>query len=425
MNWETLRYHPVQQAAWRSTARFVGIHAGRGSGKTMLAKRKLALEALKPTRDRRLLFYVAPTTQQAKRIAWDDMLELLDGYVARVMISDSYIETVVGHRLYVCGLDKPERIEGKQYAFGVCDESSDLKSRAFERSILPALIDVPGGCWRIGIGKRHGPSGPEFRQWCVEAPNVADREVFTWPSGEIANAQVVAAARHGMDARDYLEQFGGDWSDGGGGIYHAFHRAHNVRPCAYDPHREIVVGMDFNVDPMCWTLAHDYGSRLEVFAEVFLRDTNTPAALDVLHGRYPRHRSGWAFYGDAAGRGRHTNADVTDYALVNNDPRFIEAGRTINYPRANPRIATRFATVNALLCNADNVRRLYVDPGCVHLIRDLEGLAYIPGTNDPDTSGNIGHMADALGYPIMFLYPMPVVATVGSVGVYDMDTQGV
>jgi hypothetical protein len=73
-----MRYHPVQAALERCNARFVGIQAGRGSGKTELSKRRLVrwLPVPKPWRDPRY-FFCAPTHEQAKRLAWNDILALI------------------------------------------------------------------------------------------------------------------------------------------------------------------------------------------------------------------------------------------------------------------------------------------------------------------------------------------------------------
>ena len=70
---KVLRPHKVQYRLWHCTARFVGVPAGRRSGKTEIAKRRLvlALSQPKPWHDPRY-FYGAPTRDQAKRIAWQD-----------------------------------------------------------------------------------------------------------------------------------------------------------------------------------------------------------------------------------------------------------------------------------------------------------------------------------------------------------------
>jgi hypothetical protein len=60
--------------------------------------------------------------------------------------------------------------------------------------------------------------------------------------------------------------------------------------------------------------------------------------------------------------------------------------------------------VNAMLCNSQGMRRLFIDPRCRRLIRDLERVVW-----KADGHGNVGaqldksdpeltHVSDALGY---------------------------
>jgi len=56
--------------------------------------------------------------------------------------------------------------------------------------------------------------------------------------------------------------------------------------------------------------------------------------------------------------------------------------------------------------NAKGVQRLFVDPRCVNLIRDLETRAYREGTREPDDYGDVGHITDALGYVVYRLFPV-------------------
>ena len=107
-----------------------------------------------------------------------------------------------------------------------------------------------------------------------------------------------------MDVRDYREQFGALWQSSGGVIFHGFNVEYNVRACTYDSTRLIIVGSDFNVDPMAWVLGHKYimsngQARMEWFDELYIRDTNTPATLNTLWQKYSSHEGGGSFYGEA------------------------------------------------------------------------------------------------------------------------------
>lgn len=415
--WFPLKYHPIQAALWTSTARFVANPAGRGAGKSLLADRRLVrfLPIQKPWDDP-IYFYGAPTVEQAKRLAWNKLLKLIpkEWLEREPNKSELSIKTVFGSTIYVVGLDKPQRIEGVQWDGCVIDESSDIKPGTFDLSVLPALMHRNGWCWRIGVPKRHGIGASEFRKFYEDcaAGTIPEGAAYTWGSKEIVPESALALARAKMDPRDFDEQFNARFQNASGGIFYAFEKEYNVRPCAYHPEMPIDVGSDFNVNPMAWVLSHNYGQppehRMEVFDHLWLRDSNTPHALNVLKSRYPNHRGGWRFFGDATASSRKTNAAATDYLLIWNDADFKRMGRSVHYPKANPARADRFAATNALIKTADGRRRLFVDPHCMDLIDDLMCRAMKENSREPDDSGDVGHITDALGYIIHKLYPIRI-----------------
>lgn len=413
--WTKLRYHAVQFKLWTSTKRFRVVPAGRGSGKTELAKRYLVrhLPVAKPWGDPRY-FYAAPTEKQAKRIAWNSLLRLVPKkWVQSINRSELFIETIFGSTLNIVGLDKPQRVEGVQWDGGIMDESSDIKPGTFDLNILPALTHRDGWCWRIGVPKRYGVGAAEYRAFYEEAISGKnpDMEGFTWPSKDILPEKALAFAKAHMDIIDYQEQFDAMFKNAAGGVFHAFDEEYNVRPCKYDPYLPLIVGSDFNVDPMAWVICQRKGvdgGILEVIDELFLRDANTPRTLEELKRRYETHTAGWEFYGDATGRARKTSAAFTDYLLILNHEFFKQRGRTLHYLHSNPPKADRFAATNALICNAEQTRRCFVDPSCKNLVKDLKYRTYKPGTREPEDGGDVGHITDALGYVIYKLFPIRV-----------------
>ncbi len=411
--WTQLRPHAIQKALWQCPKRFVAVPAGRGSGKTELAKRRLVrfLPVKKPWHDPRY-FYGAPTEAQAVMIAWNHFLALIPRkWIARVDKSNHSIMTIFGSELRIAGMDKPQRIEGPQWDGGVLDESCDLKPKTFDLTVLPMLLHRNGWCWRIGVPKRQGPSAQEFRKFYEQAISggVENAAGFNWPSWDILPPEVIEEARSRMDIKDFREQLGAKFETAGGQLFHAFDKERNVRPCAYRPELPIIVGSDFNVDPMSWTIGHVIDQeRIEWFDEIFIRNTNTMRTLNVLWERYSSHKNGFEFYGDATGRARHTCASESDYKQILDDDRFITAGRTVHYPNSPPSRRDRFAACNALFCNAAGERRMYVSPNCEHLIDDLESRYCPPGESLPKDSGDLGHLTDGMGYAVYHLFPIRV-----------------
>jgi hypothetical protein len=407
--WTPLRHHATQAALWRTQARFPVVVAGRGSGKTELARRRVVrfLNVVKPWPDPKY-FYALPTYTQAKRVAWDPLKALVPKrWIRKISESELFIETIYGSRLYLFGMDKPERAEGVQWDGGIMDECSDQKPGVFHRSLYPAFSHRRAWCWRIGVPKRYGCGAAEFKSAFEKGLKGLDEHAaFTWPSSDIISREDATLAMGNLDALDYAEQFGALWQSVGGGIFHAWDERYNRSEIAcYRPDLPVIVGSDFNVNPMCWTLSHSQDNRtLHVFDEIVLRDTNTAATLADLYKRLGGHQSGWVFCGDATGQSRKTSAAESDYLQIRNAEQFV--GRRVLYPRSNPSVVDRFAATNAMLCNAAGERRLFVHPRCTRLIADFEQRRWKDGARESDDYGDLGHMSDALGYVIDMLFPL-------------------
>jgi len=367
-------------------------------------------------------FFGAPTRHQAKRLAWRDFLELVPDWIPggkygpNVSYGELRIRCVFpgSHTAELCvlGLDNAAAVvEGDGWDGCVIDESSDIWPSTFSLSVRPALADRGGWAWLIGIPKRQGVGARDYRAFCERclAGEYPDGACFSWPSSEILSAEELAHARATLDPKDFREQFEACWETAGGGIYHAFSREEgcgNIQPCERRDNMPICVGSDFNVDPMCWVLCHRIGDDLEVFDELVLHDSNTPQVLNELWRRWGHHQGGWQFYGDPSSRARKTSATQSDYAHIWNDQRFQKARRTLHYPSGPPAVEDRYSAVNARLCNADETRRLFIDPRCTTLIEDLETCSYREGTREPAFDKDHFHASDALGYVISRIWPL-------------------
>jgi hypothetical protein len=411
--WTKLRYHADQRAYWTSKARFRAMACGRGSGKTEIARRYCVrmLAVRKPWNDP-LYAYCLPTYPQARRVAWNKILGLVPKeWIRKISLQELEIETVFGSKLIVAGLDAAQRLEGVQYDEIWIDESSDVKPGVFDRSLLPALSHRKGKVTRLGVPKRYGVGAIEFKSFFdkgLPGPNKhPDFESWSWPSADIVSPEEIDAAMEILDIKDFQEQYEASWEKAGGLVYYAFNEEINVLDdIGLDPNRPILVGSDFNVSPMSWVLAQKRDGKIFVFDEIYVKDTNTTATLDLLWRKYgDSTRAGWEFYGDATGRQRKSSASLSDYLLIRGDQRFYP--KEIKYPGSNPMRMDRYAAVNAALRNAKGNTRLYVSRRCKRLIKDLKNVAFAEGTREVDTSDlNLTHISDALGYMIYRIMPV-------------------
>jgi hypothetical protein len=435
--WFPLRKHREQSRLWRTSARFVTCAAGRRSGKTELAKRRLVRWLQINRRNDRLYRYafLAPTRPQGKQIAWRHLKRLVPEhwlagrpYEGDLMMRCIFKDYETGHvhesELWVIGMDRPQRFEGSPWDGVVEDEASDQRED-IHLAIRPALADTGGWWWKIGVPKRKGTGARGFRKQCQFAESGIDPVYanFTWPCWDILPSSEVEQLKKDLDPKDFAEQAGGQWQDIGGAAFYQFNKVVNVRPCTYDPTRPILVACDFNVTPMAWVICQTTpdGKGLETFDEIWLNDTNTQRTLDVLWNRYgPAHRGGWFFYGDVSGNKRQSSAAFSDYTQIANDKRFKAQVRV---PGSQPGVKDRLASCNSLLCNAAGQVRWWIDPRCEHLLDDLEYRALNKDGHPTDagtSGGTMGHISDAVGYLIHAKWPVTIIEHEGtsSIGVY-------
>ena len=163
-----VKFHPGQAAIYNSPARFKVVAAGRRFGKSHFAAIMLGMKAmLTEWRGHELtaehgVYYVAPTFDQAKRIMWPKLRELLGferngGLIRNENVNDGWLELINGRRIYIKGADNPDSLRGIGLSFVVLDEFADMKSFVWDDIISDALADVEGEALFIGTpkGKNH------------------------------------------------------------------------------------------------------------------------------------------------------------------------------------------------------------------------------------------------------------------------------
>jgi len=158
------------------------------------------------------------------------------------------------------------------------------------------------------------------------------------------------------------------------------------------PSQELLVGMDFNVNPMSVTLGVKAGDQLHIFDAIEVATSNTEEVAQMLRQRYPNRRV--IVCPDPSGNARKTSAAVgqTDFTILQRQGFYVDAAHKA------PLISDRINAVQALLKDAAGTRRLLVHPKARALVRSLDGLTYKEDTSIPDKNSGLDHMADALGY---------------------------
>lgn len=390
-----LNFRPEHDQVLRSARRFRVLVAGRRWGKTTLALWELTLDAA--SGPDRCGYYVAPTERQAKEIAWQTLKKIVHPAMRRSLSeSELSIELINGSFIQLHGANHPDSLRGVGLDFVVLDEYGNLRPETWTEIVRPMLADRQGRALVLGTpkGRNH------FYDLYVEAqssPQWAAFHFTTYQGGFVPEEEDLLL-RSGMDPKHYAQEIEASFEVQEGRVYQSFSRELNVASYSMVPGIPLLVGLDFNIDPMCAVVAQKIGSECHVFAEVVVHNSWTQEMMDTLNARFPG--MGGVVHPDPSGSARKTSSPLgqTDHAIVR------LAGWDLYVTRCSVR--DRINNVNAALCNANRQRRLLIDPGCKHLIRALDGLTYKQGTNIPDKSTGLDHICDALGYLISGLYPI-------------------
>lgn len=411
--WFKLRLDSQIEEAYACEDRFQFYRCGRRAYKSEIMKRKGVLKSLWPGKyGPRLQLFTAPTQKQAKKIFWEDLIKLSPrAWIKNINRTELSIEYILGSTIEVAGLDQPQRIEGRGYDDIYVDESADVKPSAIAISIMPALADRQGSLTRAGVPKRTGKGARDYNRafdYVKRNGRIKGTEfkasAFSWKSSTVLSEQELAVQRAMIDEKDFREQFEATIETAGGGIFHSW-GSDNIRDVKYDPTKPIILGVDLNVSPMSWVLAHEIDGDLCVFDELWRLDTHTQECLDLVVSSYGTHRAGWVICGDATSQSRNVASSITNYQMIENEKRLIN--KRIIMPKSNPNVLDRFACMNAKIRNANGKTGVYINKKCVKLVEDIETDAYKEGTVKRDESDKMrGHMCDALGYVIYALYPI-------------------
>lgn len=208
--------------------------------------------------------------------------------------------------------------------------------------------------------------------------------------------KVEAARMEEADPEGYQHVWEGGYFLGRGGrVYSSFENkpypAGNLDESIRDHGGELLVGMDFNVNPMTAVIGIRAADELLILDALELQTSNTEEMAAEIRTRYPNRRI--VVCPDPAGNQRRSSAPVgqTDFTVLQ------RAGFEVRASRAAIPIVDRVNNLQAMLCH-DGRRRLRVLPARTRpLILSLANQVYKEGTSQPE-KGQYDHLNDALGY---------------------------
>lgn len=430
-----LRQHDVQTHLRDDPYRFKVVPAGRRSGKTELAKRRIATAAMMavdtPWPDPRF-FAGAPTRDQAKAIYWNDLKAMIPPILMKgtPRETDLSFTLVTGAEVYVVGMDKPQRIEGRPWDGGVLDEFANMKKGAFGENVRPALSDRMGWCWLIGVpeGRNHYY---DLNQYALSGVD-PDWHSYSWPSRDILDPKEVEAARRQLDELVFQQEYEASFVNFTGRCYYPFLEGTHCAPLKYNDRAPLGFCFDFNIAPGVCAVVQEQllpgqyerglggAAMLDkpitgtgVIGEVYIpTNSNTPAVCARLIKDWGGHKGYVYLYGDATGgAGGSAKVAGSDWDIIKRELGAHFKDRVISHvPPSNPPERARVNSVNTRLMSGAKEIRLMVDHAkAPHVVKDLEGVKVLEGGSgeiDKKADTKLSHISDGLGYYVHKEFPM-------------------
>jgi hypothetical protein len=414
--WYKLIAHPVQTALVQAVAngvRFPVVPAGRRSGKTERAKRFVSKTAMSNPGER--YFIAAPTRDQVKKIYWSDMktLTFASLQVKAASETDLIIFLNNGTEIHLIGLDRPARIEGILWTGGVIDEIADVKEDAWESNIRPALDtfnptrpNYRAWCWLIGV-----PDGlNHYYDMARYAESSGDPEwgLYHWKSSEILPAKTIESAKRQMSEKQYRQEYEATFEGATGRIYEDYSKANHTN-AQIESHEQLLWMHDQNYTPLSSAIAVRRGKDFFLLDEIVLTSAVSKQSAQEFVEKYKDHKNKHVIiYGDPAGRAGEKHGHTSDYLDIEGVLRSNKWTFTRKVKPAAPSIKDRQNAVRAMICTADGVRTLFVNPVTAKWCD--KGLSTVQlqkgSTFQEDQTNKYQHITTAIGYCIDVEWPI-------------------
>lgn len=425
--WQAVPWTSKQRDLVDCLSRFITIAAGRRSGKTEIAKRKLVKRALAFTAFPDGWFVAAaPTRDQAKRIFWKDLKALCPAsLVMKVSESDLTITLWNGCVIQVMGLEVPERVEGTPLDGIIIDECATVKPSVWKAHVRPALATIGRPGWAILFGVPEGRN--HFYHLCNKSKTNEGWNHFHWPSSDVLSVEEIEEMKRDLDPLTYDQEANASFVNFEGRAYYPYEEhSHTRTNLPYNDRAELVFCFDFNVSPGTATVLQEIRNENKVFGkavadqftgilgEVWIpKNSNTRSVCRKLIKDWGHHKGKILVYGDATGGNKGSaKTEGSDWDLVKAElyAHFGTDRVIMKVPKANPRERSRVNAMNTRLQATNGVISMLVDNSrCPHVCLDLEGVTTLKGGSgelDKKADEELTHLSDGFGYYVEKEFPV-------------------
>jgi hypothetical protein len=406
--------HAKQLEFHTAKTRYRVASLGRQAGKSTMSLNELVKRAWEVPNTR--YWFVSPTYPQA-RIQYRRLVGMLWA-CPEVMLKKNQTELRVklvnNSEISFKSGENFDNLRGETLHGAVIDEVRDQHPELWPQVIRPMLTTTKG--WAAFVSTPNGFDA--FYDLAERAKTDPDWSLIKAPStcNPLFTREEYEAARKELSDAEFDQEINANFRDlHSGSVYVSFSDDNLKAECPFingglfTPLLPVIVGMDFNLSPMAWTLGQERNGDYYFFDEIFLKKSHTQEAALELVDRLKRMDlkapTQVILAGDATAKaGQRAAAGKSDYSIICElltDAGIRFENRT---PEANPHIKDRINIVNAKLKSATGTRHLFINPKtCPKLVRDLQRVVWKQGGSfilDQTTNPELTHISDAMGYAI-------------------------
>jgi phage terminase large subunit len=381
----------------RSHVRYKGASGGRASGKSHFFAEE-AVEAM--VCDPNLRFVCIREVQ--KSLAFSAKA-LVESKIRAMGVSDCFdvLEHVIRRRggegvMIFQGMqdhtaDSLKSLEGFQRAW--VEEAQSISERSLR--LLTPTIRAPGS--EIWFSWNPENEDDPVDQFFARGGHNRNHVHVTYEDNPFCPAEMREEAEedetYDPDIYEHV-WLGGYFLGGNGRVYSNFRNKPfpegSIDESIEDHKGELLIGMDFNVNPMSAVIAVRAVDECLVIDALEMKTSNTEEMAAEIKRRYPGRRI--IVCPDPAGTQRKSSAPVgqTDFTILQ------RAGFQVRAPNAHPPVVDRINNTQQMLFH-EGRRRMRVHPRAKALITGMGNLTYKEGTSQQE-KGKYDHICDAIGY---------------------------
>lgn len=329
-----------------------------------------------------------------------------------------------GSEILFKDIDDPEKIKSLNLHWAEIEECSQVGDNSF-RQVLARVRKEPKEEWedfryRIFMHTNPQPNKGWIYKRFVENKEGENYRIIIAPTSNntFLPAHYVEELKNSYDEEYYRINVLGEFGDYSSGlVVKGFTDLDNVCHLGYNRNATLHLSCDFNVDPMCWVVAHKDMEDIHFIDEIVIENTTTQQAIEEFIRKYPNHRGKIIINGDASGDYRNAQSEFTNYTIIKRALEEHGYQPIFHLRNFNPPILNRIQAFNARVKNAKGENHIFVSPKCKWLLHNIYNLSFKEGTSIVNVPSQkqikndremkfMEHPFDAASYLVEYYYPI-------------------